>query len=354
VHPDEAVARGAAIYAQYLLNKENDASEESSLNVTNVNAHTLGLSGIDLETGRKVAKPVIPKNMSLPARKRKKFCTKTDGQQSIVVQVLEGESRSPEDCTAVARTVIRNLPPDLPKGHPIRVTFEYGANGRLNVSAEIKGTDRRVDLELERNVVLSPDRLARWRELITHDAGFHDFEAASLVEFQDSSSSDDDLVISGAQESASAPQADSLMDWADPEDLFGMAMMEERETKQARPVAAPRRAASIPQETQGASPPGTVAGSFSNDEFSSAVDPLDDLPVPMVLDAEEEESFDDEQFDYEKENEEQFSPRTSHGERTQSSSRWIIFFVGCIISSLIGLGIAYFIIVKYFPLWGLS
>ena len=45
VNPDEAVARGAAIYAGHLLADRGGRS--ASFKVTNVNSHSLGVEGID-------------------------------------------------------------------------------------------------------------------------------------------------------------------------------------------------------------------------------------------------------------------------------------------------------------------
>ncbi|NQT37427.1 MAG: Hsp70 family protein, partial [Planctomycetes bacterium] len=167
VNPDEAVARGAAIYAGYLLAARDGDPADAAFRVTNVNAHSLGIEGIDRQTLRKTNVKVIPRNTPLPAMAKEKFITKTDGQRSIVVRVLEGESSLPDDCTAIGRTVIRDLPPDLPKGWPIEVTFRYGSNGRLNVRAVVPGTHREVTLELERVSGLSGQGLAEWKKLFS-------------------------------------------------------------------------------------------------------------------------------------------------------------------------------------------
>ena len=177
VNPDEAVARGAALYAGYLLDGQAAGEPQTSWRVTNVNAHSLGVEGIDQQTQRKTNAIVIPRNTSLPANATQRFVTKTDDQRSIVLQVLEGESSLPSECTVIGRTVIRELPGGLPRGWPIEVTFEYGANGRLSVRAEVSGTDRDVTLDLERAVGLSNDGISRWKQPVANSAGFDAFEA---------------------------------------------------------------------------------------------------------------------------------------------------------------------------------
>jgi molecular chaperone DnaK len=176
VNPDEAVARGASIYCNYLLSSVEQGGAGSTFQVTNVNSHSLGIEGIDPQTMRKINVILIARNTALPAKCTEKFMTKLEGQRSIVLQVLEGESTLPGECTAIGRTVIRDLPNGLPKNWPIEVTFEYGANGRLKVRAVVPGTHRETSLELERDVGLSREGISRWTHVVGGMAGFAEFE----------------------------------------------------------------------------------------------------------------------------------------------------------------------------------
>ena len=163
VNPDEAVARGAALYAGHLLATRGSTPgyplAGATFQVTNVNSHSLGVEGIDTETLRKKNVVLIPRNTPLPARHTERFATKSEGQRSIVIKVLEGESLQPGDCIAIGRTVVRDLPSGLPKGWPVEVTFEYGANGRLAVDALVPGTHHQARLELVRETGLSNEGL---------------------------------------------------------------------------------------------------------------------------------------------------------------------------------------------------
>jgi len=171
LYPDEAVARGAAIYARYLLQSRGESDAPPSFQVADVNSHSLGILGVDQETGRRENVIVIPRNSRLPARAVRNFVTRQQQQQSVVVQVLEGESTMPEHCTTVGRAVVRHLPADLPQGHPIEVIYEYGANGRLAVRAAVQGTNRQVQMELERDQGLSAERLSAWKQVIGSEQG---------------------------------------------------------------------------------------------------------------------------------------------------------------------------------------
>ena len=179
VNPDEAVARGAALYANYLLNRQQ-ASPQQGLVVSDVNSHSLGVEGIDTDTLRKKNVVLIPRNTPLPVTFTERFATKLEGQHSIVIKVLEGESTLPGECITLGRTVIGDLPEGLPRGWPIEVTFEYGANGRLAVRATVPGTHHQAVLELLRDVGISDEGRARWRVLVCSGAGASAFDSAAV------------------------------------------------------------------------------------------------------------------------------------------------------------------------------
>ena len=183
VNPDEAVARGAALYAGHLLAARVGGAAasgpRSKFQVTNVNAHSLGVEGIDTDTLRKKNVVLIPRNTPLPARHTERFATKSDGQRTIAIKVLEGESSQPGECIAIGRTVVRDLPGGLPKGWPVEVTFEYAANGRLAVEALVPGTQHQARLELLREAGLSNEGLTRWKQPVGAAGGFQAFESAA-------------------------------------------------------------------------------------------------------------------------------------------------------------------------------
>ena len=178
VYPDEAVARGAAIFAGYRMAGKEERSAPPAFRVTDVNSHSLGIEGIDLRTDRKQNTILIPRNSPLPSKTVEKFATKKENQRSIIVQVLEGESRSPDQCSPIGRAVLRKLPPGLPKAWPVEVSYEYLTNGRLEVHAKVPGTDRQLLMELEREGGLSAAAIGRWRQVLVSDTGFDKFQTA--------------------------------------------------------------------------------------------------------------------------------------------------------------------------------
>ena len=178
VNPDEAVCRGAAIYAQYRLSQRGATTIARRLSITNVNSHSLGIEGINMATMRKENSHVIPKNTPLPCKVNRKFVTKVADQKSVVIQVMEGEGRTADGCMPLGRAVLRNLPPGLPAGHKIHVEYRYDTNGRLAVRGHIPGYGDQALVELQRTKSLSDARLESWKKVVCRDGGFSDFQHA--------------------------------------------------------------------------------------------------------------------------------------------------------------------------------
>ncbi len=156
---------------------DTSTSPGPTFTVTDVNAHSLGIEGIDQGTYRRENVVLIPRNTPLPAHVRYKFVTKEEGQRTVVVQVLEGENSDPQQCSRIGRAVMRHLPGDLPRGWPIYVNYEYGTNGRLSVHANVPGTDRKVAIQLEHERGLSDEGVRKWRKVLDEKKGFDAFES---------------------------------------------------------------------------------------------------------------------------------------------------------------------------------
>ena len=165
VAADEAVAHGAALHAGLLL-----ASQEgrpTRFSIKNVNSHSLGVVGMDPQTRRKRNGILIPRNTPLPVTAKRVFKTSKEDQRSILVQIVEGESPSADDCTPIGRCSVRHLPAGLPAKYPIEVCFHYEANGRLRVRVHVSKTDRRIETEIVRENGLSKEHMDAWRQHIS-------------------------------------------------------------------------------------------------------------------------------------------------------------------------------------------
>ncbi|HEX7448087.1 MAG TPA: Hsp70 family protein [Pirellulales bacterium] len=170
VSADEAVAHGAALYADLLLQKQGLGGGHAQFDVTNINSHSLGVVGTDPISGRQLNRIIIPKNSPLPVAAARRFKTSQANQPSVKVTVVEGESELPDACIEVGICVIRDLPSRLPAGSPVEVRYTYGENGRLQVTASLVGYESRVTTEFMRDNSLSDDDLLLWAECLSAEA----------------------------------------------------------------------------------------------------------------------------------------------------------------------------------------
>ncbi len=164
VSPEEAVAQGAALHAGLLQARHRGSIPP--FEVRNVNSHSLAVVGMDPQAREKRTAVLIPRNTPLPASARRLFRTSKANQRSIKVEIVEGESPYPDDCTFVGKCTVTHLPPFLPPKTLIEVSFDYAENGTLSVRVRVAGTNVRLEHQLVRPNSLTPEQLDRWREFI--------------------------------------------------------------------------------------------------------------------------------------------------------------------------------------------
>jgi len=145
VAPEEAVAQGAAIHAGILEARMTGSEGKlgqavlkrlQSVHATDVNSHSLGIKISDPNNkDRKMNHIMIQKNTPIPFEVSQRFKTNTVNQQRIHVCILEGDASDPDACTTIGDFRILNLPPNLPAGSPVEVTYVYDKNGRISAHA---------------------------------------------------------------------------------------------------------------------------------------------------------------------------------------------------------------------------
>ncbi|MFG0332875.1 MAG: Hsp70 family protein [Maioricimonas sp. JB049] len=175
VTPEEAVAQGAAIHAAILEARATGGESRlgqavntrlRSVATSDVNSHSLGVKITDPNNReRKINHIMIPKNTPVPAKVSQRFVTNSPNQQRVHIEVLEGDAPDPAACTLIGDFRIVNLPPNLPKGSPVEVTYAYDKNGRINASAKELTGDLAAQIEIVRDSGLDAEGIVSLESL---------------------------------------------------------------------------------------------------------------------------------------------------------------------------------------------
>lgn len=164
LRPEEAVAQGAAIHAAILEAREGRQTKIAeavikrlrAVQTTDINSHSLGVKISDPENKqRKINHIMIPRNTPIPYKVTQRFSTNAPNQRTIHVYILEGEASDPDACTLIGDFRITDLPPNLPAGSPVEVTYSYDANGRIHAEARELTGNRVARTEIVRDMGLT-------------------------------------------------------------------------------------------------------------------------------------------------------------------------------------------------------
>ena len=150
VHPDEAVALGAAIQAGII---QGDVKDVLLLDVTPLS--------LGIETLGGVMTRMIERNTTIPTSKSQVYSTAADNQDSVEIHILQGEREMAADNKSLGRFILSGIAP-APRGIPqIEVTFDIDASGVLHVTAKDKGTGKEQKITVQGNTGMSDDEIEK-------------------------------------------------------------------------------------------------------------------------------------------------------------------------------------------------
>ncbi len=171
VHADEAVARGAALYAASLLALRQRETKTTQIALVGMTTHSLGLEWNDPQSKRLENVVLIPRGTELPCGTVAKVVTDVEDQSEITVHLLEGESRVAEECARIAVLSIRELPSGLPQGTQIDVHYHFTVDGRLQVKAQMPKSGQALPISVRREKSMSEAQLAEWKAVVARGGG---------------------------------------------------------------------------------------------------------------------------------------------------------------------------------------
>lgn len=164
VHPDEAVAIGAATQAGL---KARDIALKDVV-LTDVSPYSLGI-----ETSERtfngvyrpgLFSPIIERNTVVPASRVSRYVSTRDNQAQVTLSIFQGESREVADNIKLGEIDVAL--PLGPAGVAIDVRFTYDINGLLDVDVLVLATGERRAVTIIDDDTVSPEDLERRRETL--------------------------------------------------------------------------------------------------------------------------------------------------------------------------------------------
>ncbi len=148
--------------------------ENAMLKVKNVTSKSFGVVAHNPQD-RPVLINLVLRNTGVPVTTKKNFYTAVANQSSVLIRIMESETSQaevPVNYGVEIKTAVLNLPPDLPSDLPIEITFTLNEEGRLHITAMETGAFRQVEVVLDTACVISGEAFerakARSQNLVVH------------------------------------------------------------------------------------------------------------------------------------------------------------------------------------------
>ena len=211
--PDEAVAKGAAIYAMLQAEEQSklkpgeekstdekgnevavdQATGESrvlptlsaggsampplsggSLHVVSVSTKSFGVKATDVADKVEKIFNLIEKDDEIPAETTQQFGTQEDSQQSVEIRVYQTPDKVetyPVDEDRFLGTATLELQPNTPKNSPIELTLQLGADGMVKLHAKDVNSGKSIDAQWQAENVLSEQEVEEAKARVSSATG---------------------------------------------------------------------------------------------------------------------------------------------------------------------------------------
>jgi molecular chaperone DnaK len=163
VNPDEVVAIGASIQGAML------GEDKAGPLLVDVTPLSLGLATY----GGKCAR-MIERNTTVPTSTREIFTTTRDGQPTVKIRVLQGESDIAAENDLLGEFALTGIR-DAPAGDPeVEVVFDIDTNGIVSVSARDVASGEEQSIQVNPRGTLTPEELEKLSDEYSEEVAVRD------------------------------------------------------------------------------------------------------------------------------------------------------------------------------------
>ena len=148
--------------------------ERSMLKVKNVTSKSFGVVA-HTPQNTEIVFNIVLRNTTVPIALKKNFYTAVSNQKTVLIRIMESETSRvevPPEHAVEIKTAVLNLPPNLPADLPIEITFTLNEEGRLHITAQETAESRQIDVSVDTASVIAGEDLeraiARSQNLIVH------------------------------------------------------------------------------------------------------------------------------------------------------------------------------------------
>ncbi len=148
VHPDEAVALGAAVQAGI----KSGTLAKKGLILTDVAPFSMGIAVLK-EWKNSTIRPggyhvIIPRNTTIPVNRTENFYTAADGQTTAAIEIYQGENQWVKQNHRLGEFLLEGIPLNRAGAETIEVTYKYDINGILEVTARCASNGKEMSVSV--------------------------------------------------------------------------------------------------------------------------------------------------------------------------------------------------------------
>ncbi len=136
--------------------------EMQNISIINITSHSFGVVVYETETAKKLVNLIVSGTVVPASITRPDFGTLKANQRDLEIQIYENQSR--EDTLDVPEvgllgSAVMELPPNLPAGSVVEISFDLDSSGLLNVRAVLAHDGREVKTAIQTAYVMQKEEL---------------------------------------------------------------------------------------------------------------------------------------------------------------------------------------------------